>query len=114
MGCGNSKQVRRIHNSAFDLIDADGDAKVSKEEFDYVADFIHQYHVNKSARDHNTLANTKPEAYLYELLGKSPGSKLKKSDFRKLAFTVPSNVWQVQIIPLLREKEIERLSKMRK
>ena len=34
MGCKNSKKVKQIHNHGFDLIDADGDHKVGKEELD--------------------------------------------------------------------------------
>ena len=48
MGCGASK-TKKVHNQAFDLLDADGDCKVSKEEAEFVATYLHRYMINQSA-----------------------------------------------------------------
>ena len=84
MGTCRSKKMVRVHNQAFDLIDADGDHKVTQQELDVIADYIHAYHVQQSAMAHNKLATTKPEDYLYELLGKSRKSKLRRCHFNIL------------------------------
>ena len=107
--CRNAKEAKRIHGSAFDLIDADGDARVNKEEFDFIADFIHKQHVKDSLEAHKKLASSDPEDYLYEILGKRKNSKLKRRDFNRLAYSVPISVWKNQILPALRDKEITRL-----
>ncbi len=107
--CRNAKEAKRIHASAFDLIDADGDARVNKEEFDFIADFIHKQHVKDSLEAHKKLASSDPEDYLYEILGKRKNSKLKRRDFNRLAYSVPISVWKNQILPALRNKEITRL-----
>ena len=109
--CKQAKERKKIHASAFDLIDEDGDAKVNKAEFDFIADFIHKQHVLDSAEAHKRLAQCKPEDYLYEILGKNKNCKLKRKDFNKLAYSVPVRVWKTQIIPALRNKEIARLSR---
>ena len=65
MGCGASK-TRKVHNQAFDLLDADGDCKVSKEEAEIVC-YLNtiRYMINLSALEHNRLSTMKPIDYLY-------------------------------------------------
>jgi hypothetical protein len=111
MGCRNTKMVK-VHNHAFDLIDADGDHKVTKAELDCIADYIHAYHVQQSAIAHNKLATTMPEDYLFEILGKSKTSKLKRKDFNILVSGIPPTLWNTKILPALRSTEINRLRNM--
>ena len=106
--CG-SKKIAAIHNNAFDLVDADGDNKVTKKELDVIADYIHTYHITQSVNMHNKLANTNPEEFLFQLLGKSSKSTLKKKDFKKLIIGIPPVLWNTKILPALRSNEIERL-----
>lgn len=109
MGICRSKKMVRVHNQAFDLIDSDGDHKVTKDELDVIADYIHAYHVEQSAYAHNKLATTKPEEYLFQLLGKSVKSKLKRKDFNVLVAGIPPTLWHTRILPALRSTEIARL-----
>jgi len=111
MGCRNTKMAK-VHNQAFDLIDADGDHKVTKIELDCIADYIHAYHVQQSAIAHNKLSSTKPEDYLFEILGKSKSSKLKRRDFNILVYGIPPTLWNTKILPALRSTEINRLRHM--
>jgi len=111
MGCRNTKMVK-VHNHAFDLIDADGDHKVTKAELDCIADYIHAYHVQQSAIAHNKLASTTPENYVFEILGKSKTSKLKRRDFNILVYGIPPTLWNTKILPALRSTEINRLRNM--
>ena len=43
MGCFQSKAMLEIHNTAFDLVDSDGDNKLSKKELETIANLIHTY-----------------------------------------------------------------------
>ena len=107
--CCATKETRRVHASAFDLMDEDGDEKVNFEEFEMVAKFIHNEHVKNNALALRELSGYDPKEYLYGILGKNKNSRLKRRDFNRLAHTVPLNVWKTKIIPALRDKEINRL-----
>lgn len=109
MGLCKSKKMVRIHNNAFDLVDADGDQKVDKKEINLIADYIHEYHVKQSAIAHNILAKTTPVEYIYQLLDKSKNSKLKRTDFNILTTGIPPTLWNTKILPALRQSEISRL-----
>ena len=109
MGLCKSKKMVRIHNNAFDLVDADGDQKVDKKEINLIADYIHEYHVKQSAIAHNILAKTTPVEYIYQLLYKSKNSKLKRKDFNVLTTGIPPTLWNTKILPALRQSEISRL-----
>ena len=108
MGCGASK-TRKVHNQAFDLLDADGDCKVSKEEAEIVATYLHRYMINLSALEHNRLSTMKPIDYLYAVIDKRHGSDLKRTDFNKIAYMIPRNKWSGELLPVLRSAEISRL-----
>ena len=109
MGCFQSKKMVKIHNNAFDLIDSDGDNKLSNKEIDTIAKFIHEYHVKRSLMIHNNLCSTNPNNYVYELIGKSKNSKIKRKDFDKMVKGIPITLWDSTILPALRKKEIQRL-----
>ena len=109
MGCFISKKMEKIHNIAFDLIDIDGDNKLSNNEIDTIAKFIHEHHVRRSLMIHNNLCNTNPNNYIYELIGKSKDSKIKRKDFDKMVNGIPASLWNSTILPALRKKEIARL-----
>ena len=112
MGCKNSKIVK-VHNRGFDLIDGDGDQKVSKEELDLVAAYLHRYKVNCSAIAHRNLEATPPITYFYEVVDKKQGSKLVRSDFNKIAYMIPREKWEGELLPILRRREIERLQNLK-
>ena len=109
MGCFQSKKLVKIHNNAFDLIDSDGDNKLSNKEIDTIAKFIHCFHVERSLLAHNNLSAKNPNDYIYELIGKSKDSKIKRKDFNKMVKGIPITLWNSKILPALRKKEIARL-----
>jgi hypothetical protein len=108
MGCKNSKTVK-VHNHVFDLIDGDGDNKMSNEELELVSNYLHRYKVNCSAIAHKKLEATPPVTYFYEVVDKKPGSKLVRKDFNKIAYMIPRDKWERELLPILRRHEIERL-----
>ena len=108
MGCGPSKE-KRVHNVGFDLLDSDGDNKVSKEEVELVATYLHRYMINQSALEHNRLSTMKPMDYLYGVIDKRNGSDLRRTDFNRMAFMIPRNKWVGEVLPVLRSAEISRL-----
>jgi len=109
MGCFNSKKLVKIHNTGFDLMDSDGDHKVSKEEIGMVATYLHRFAVMQSQARHVELENTKPLDYLYQVIDKKVGSSLKRKDFNRFAYMIPTERWQTELLPALRRHEINRL-----
>lgn len=111
MGCLQSKKLKKVHNAGFDLMDTDGDHKVSKEEIGIVATYLHRFAIMQSQARHTELENTKPLDYLYQVVDKSVGSQLKRRDFNRFAYMIPLERWQTELLPALRRHEIERLQK---
>ena len=109
MGCTSSKKLVKIHNTGFDLMDSDGDHKVSKEEIDIVASYLHRFAIMQSEARHLELKNTKPIDYLYQVVDKKVGSNLKRKDFNRFAYIIPPERWQTELLPALRRREIKRL-----
>ena len=81
MGCTSSKKLAKIHNTGFDLMDTDGDHKVSKEEIEIVAQYFHRFSVLQSQTRHTELVATGSVDYLYKVIDKKVGSNLKRKDF---------------------------------
>tara|TARA_B100001093_G_scaffold249833_2_gene239260 strand:- start:13803 stop:14153 length:351 start_codon:yes stop_codon:yes gene_type:complete len=113
MGCRMSK-VKKVHNAGFDLLDSDGDNRVSQEEIEIVAQYLHTFQVNRSVEAHNALVNTSSVDYLYDVVDKKKNSKLLRSDFNKIAYIIPYAKWQRELLPILRRKEIQRLTELTK
>ncbi len=111
MGCFSSKKLVKIHNAGFDLMDADGDHKVSKEEVEMVANYFHRFAIMQSQARHSELVNTSPIDHLYKVVDKKVGSKLKRRDFNLFAYIIPAERWQTELLPALRRNEISRLQK---
>ena len=102
-------KVKQVQDLSFDLIDDNGDQKISKKESTKIASMIHQQHISQSESALNKLKLQDPNKYLYKIIDKKHGSNLNKSDFKKVACTVPTSVWIQQILPVLRQQEIDRL-----
>ncbi len=113
MGCRMSK-VKKVHNAGFDLLDSDGDNKVSQEEIEIVAQYLHTFQVNRSIEAHNGLVSTNCVDYLYDVVGKKRNSKLLRKDFNKIAYIIPYSKWQRELLPILRKREIQRLTELTK
>lgn len=90
MGCFSSKKLAKIHNVGFDLMDTDGDNKVSKDEIDIVAQYLYQFAVLQSKERHTNLVDTKPIDYLYQVIDKKVGTILKRRDFNRFAYIIPT------------------------
>ena len=110
MGCFSSKKRTKIHNAGFDLMDTDGDHKVSKVEIELVATYLHRFAVMQSQARHTDLVSMKPLEYLYQVVDKPVGSKLKRKHFNRFAYMIPIERWQTELLPALRRKEIQRLT----
>lgn len=112
MGCTSSKKLAKIHNTGFDLMDTDGDHKVSKEEIEIVAQYFHRFSVLQSQTRHAELVATGSVDYLYKVIDKKVGSNLKRKDFNKFAYIIPAERWQNELLPALRNNEINRLKQL--
>ena len=116
MGSGISSnrnpEEKKIHNTAFDLLDTDGDQLVEKLELEAFAKHFHEFMVSKSRGDHLRLERSDPVKYMYDVVGLSYGSRLKKKNFKKLAYIIPVDLWKAQFLPILKKNEINRLSKI--
>jgi len=112
MGCASSKKLAKIHNTGFDLMDTDGDHKVSKEEIEIVAQYFHRFSVLQSQTRHTELVATGSVDYLYKVIDKKVGSNLKRKDFNKFAYIIPAERWQNELLPALRNNEINRLKQL--
>ena len=110
MGCFSSKKRTKIHNAGFDLMDTDGDHKVSKAEIELVATYLHRFAIMQSQARHTDLVNMKPMQYLYQVVDKPIGSKLKRKHFNRFAYMITIERWQTELLPALRRKEIQRLT----
>jgi hypothetical protein len=106
--CQNKKQIQTL-NAAFDLIDHDGDHKLSQEELTIVSDVVHRYHVLGASNSLERLRAQNPTEYVYTVLGKKPGTRLKRRDFNQIAYTVDISTWRNHILPVLRKAEIQKL-----
>tara|TARA_B100002019_G_C20946724_1_gene439506 strand:+ start:57 stop:425 length:369 start_codon:yes stop_codon:yes gene_type:complete len=107
--CRNKKVTKIVHSNAFDLIDTDGDYKLSEEEIRSVSKVIHNHHLAIQQQYLDKLKTNDGTEYVYNLLGKKLGDKLTKKDFKRLACSISTETWIQQILPVLREKEITRL-----
>jgi len=107
--CRNKKVTKMVHSNAFDLIDTDGDYKLSEEEIRSVSKVIHSHHLAIQQEYLDKLKMNDGTEYVYNLLGKKLGDKLTKKDFKRLACSISTETWIQQILPVLREKEITRL-----
>lgn len=107
--CKNAKVKKQVHANAFDLIDTDGDYKLSADEIKNVSKIIHEHHSAIQQQYLDKLKSGDCTEYVYNLLGKKMNSKLTKNDFKILACSISTEIWIQKILPLLRDKEITRL-----
>ena len=116
MGCTNSKvnsELIQNHNLGFDLLDSDGNHKISPEEIENIASFFHKHMVEVSQNAHNTLESTEPMKYLYNVIGKKENTSLVRKDFNKIAYMIPLEKWKTQLVPLLQNVELARLTNLK-
>ena len=116
MGCLVSKKqpVKAVYNSVWDLLDSDGDARVSSQELDSVSNIIHSYQVECCENSLNVLKQRNPTEYVLTIIGKKQKDLLVRKDFQKIAPLLPHTKWHNEILPVLRTLEIRRLTKQQK
>lgn len=107
--CGNKKNLKKIHNSAYDLVDSDGDYVISKDELKNLSKLLLEVHVKREEERLNRLRSLDSNKYIYDFLDLKDGSKITKKKFNKLAYSVSPTVWEEIILPELRQAEIKRL-----
>ena len=83
--CKNAKVRKQVHTNAFDLIDSDGDYKLSAEEIQSVSKIIHEHHTSLQQQYLDKLKLNDGTEYIYNLLNKKMNSTLTKKDFKKLS-----------------------------
>ena len=112
MGCLLSKKVKvkSIYNSVWDLLDSDGDHNVSSEELSSVSNIIHNYQIQCCEADLAQLKLRNPTEYVLSMIGKKEKDALARKDFCKIAPLLPHTKWHNEILPILRTKEIQRLT----
>ena len=113
MGCFISKkkkQVQATYQQIWDLLDSNGDSKVSPEELDAISKIVHNYKVEQCKTACELLRHTDATLYTLSLVGKSKGDDLMKKHLKILAAALPFEIWHNRVLPLLREKEITRLT----
>lgn len=65
----------------------------------------------QSKERHTNLVDTKPIDYLYQVIDKKVGTILKRRDFNRFAYIIPTERWQTELLPALRRNEIARLQR---
>ena len=98
------------HNHRYYALD---DPTISDQEYD--STFKKLLELEKKYPDHissespTQRVGTAPIDYLYQVIDKKVGSKLKRRDFNRFAYIIPYERWQTELLPALRRNEINRL-----
>ena len=114
MGCFPStkaKVIAQTYNAVWDLLDDNGDEQVSSEELDKISTIIHSHQVEQCTISLDLLRKQDPTDYTLSIVSKKKGDIMKRSDFKRLATTIPHATWHGRVLPVLREGEISRLTK---
>ena len=102
----NCFRKHKVNQEVFDLMDRDGDNRVTDEELRYVAGFVQNHAVLRAQAELRVLKNSDSVEHLQRVLGKKV---LRLRDIAKIKYMVPSDVWQYSVLPGLKTREIERL-----
>ncbi len=94
------------------MIDIDGDSEVSTKELDVISGIVHAHQCENCKTSLELLRQTNPTQYTLSLVGKKKGDKILKKDFKILSAVVPYPIWHGRVLPLLREREITRLTNL--
>lgn len=106
MNCFGNKKVAALKNEVFDLMDTNGDDKLSKDELGIVSKHIWEADIRDAENYVNALKLKNPVTHVHGLLNtKTPSKRHLKSLYGRL----PYSTWKDVVIPELQRKEIERL-----
>ena len=113
MGCFISKkkkQVQATYHQIWDLLDSNGDSKVSPTELEAISKIVHNYKIEQCKTACELLRQTDATLYTLSLVGKSKGDVIQKKHLKILAAAIPFEIWHNRVLPLLRGNEITRLT----
>ena len=102
----NCFRKHKVNQETFDLMDRDGDNRVSDEELRYVAGYVQNHAVLRAQAELRVLKNSDSVEHLQRVLGKKV---VRLEDIAKIRYMVPADTWNFQILPGLKVREIERL-----
>lgn len=102
--------MQATYQQIWDLLDSNGDSKVSPEELNAISKIVHNYKVEQCKTACELLRQTDATLYTLSLVGKSKGDTIMKKHLKILAAALPFEIWHNRVLPLLREKEITRLT----
>jgi len=107
----NNRRVMYAQNRAWDLMDRDGDNKVSPKELETIATILHQKRIDDITTSLKIVSSTSSVEYVLQLVNKKPTDKIIRRDFKQIIGNVPFSTWHDEILPALRRQEIQHLSK---
>lgn len=109
MNCFGSKKVTILKNEIFDLMDTNGDDKLSKEELGIVSRHIWEHDIQQAENYVTTLQVKKPVDHVLGLLNtKNPSKKHLKSLYGRL----PHDKWKDEVLPEMQRAELQRLNRV--
>lgn len=107
MNCFRNKKVNVVQNQVFDLMDADGDAKLSTKELAIVAKHMLAHDIQQAKEYVVRLQHRNPIQHLQQLIKtKTPTKKHLKMVYGRM----PHSTWQDIILPELQRAECQRLN----
>ena len=109
MNCFNNKKINVVKNEIFDLMDTNGDDKLSKEELGIVAKHIWTADI-QSAKNYVTQLQVRdPVDHVHLLLNTK---KATKSHLKNLYGRLSHDKWRDEVLPELQRAELKRLNKV--
>ena len=102
---GNKKKVQ-VQNEIFDLMDQDGDNKITLAELQIVAKYVHAADVQRAKSYWETLKLTQPVDHVTKIVGTK---NVYKRHLKEMYPRVQPDVWCNNILPDLKRAEINRL-----
>ena len=109
MNCFGNKKVNILKNEIFDLMDTNGDDKLSKEELGIVSRHIWEHDIQQAENYVTQLQTRDPVDHLHLLLStKNPSKKHLKSLYGRL----PHDKWKDEVLPEMQRAELQRLNRV--
>jgi hypothetical protein len=99
----------KVTDEVWDLMDNNGDNIVNARELSIVAQFFHRAAIEDLENTLVILKATDPVQHVLGIAGRK--NKLRLVDFKRLQYSIPTAVWKLQILPVLRRAEVDRLTR---
>ena len=109
MNCFGSKKVTVLKNEIFDLMDTNGDNKLSKEELGIVAKHIWNHDILQAKNYVTKLQVRDPVDHVHLLLNTKNATK---SHLKSLYGRLPHEKWADEVLPEMQRAELGRLKKV--